>query len=421
MNRRHFITTTALAGLTLPSLAEWLEQKELLENAKNRTAEPEKDESYWAMVRNMFEPDPSFTNLENGYFSPQPVSTRNFFGQRTAYINRHTSRYMRTEQDEGREKVRTALAKMAGSGVDETAIVRNTTEAMNVIIMGYPWKAGDEAIYSDQDYGSMVEQLQQASARFGIVLKKIALPIHPKSDEEIVGAYMSAAGPRTKLLLLTHLINLSGQILPSKAIIEAAHQRKIEVLVDAAHSFAHVSSDFNDMGADYLGCSLHKWLCNPLGAGMLCIKKEHIEKIWPLFGDTTWDKGNIRKFEHYGTHPNAVFESIIRAISFHELMGADLKTLRLRYLQRTWTDALRPNETFYFNTPVEPHRSCALANVGMHQWKPAEISQALMKQHKIFTVAIDHPVIKGIRVTPHLYTSIEEINTFTALLPTLKK
>jgi hypothetical protein len=118
------------------------------------------------MVRNMFEPDPSFINLENGYFSPQPVSTRNFFGQRTAYINRHTSRYMRTEQDEGREKVRTALAKMAGSGVDETAIVRNTTEAMNVIIMGYPWKAGDEAIYSDQDYGSMVEQLQQAPAPY---------------------------------------------------------------------------------------------------------------------------------------------------------------------------------------------------------------------------------------------------------------
>lgn len=154
---------------------------------------------------------------------------------------------------------------------------------------------------------------------------------------------------------------------------------------------------------------------------MLCIKKEHIEKIWPLFGDTTWEKGNIRKFEHYGTHPNAVFESIIRAISFHELMGSDLKTRRLRYLQRTWTDALRQNESFYFNTPVETHRSCALANIGIHQWKPAEISQALMKQHKIFTVAIDHPVIKGIRVTPHLYTSIEEINTFTALLPTLKR
>lgn len=420
MNRRNFIAASALAGLSLPAMSEWIEQKEVLEGAKSKTAEPEKDEAFWKMVRQMFEPDPSFTNLENGYFSPQPLSTRNFFNNRTAYINRNTSKYMRTEQEEAREKVRMALAKLAGSSTEETAIVRNTTEAMNIVIMGYPWKSGDEVIYSDQDYGSMVEQLQQAAARFGIVLKKIALPVHPKNDDEIIQAYLNATSPKTKLILLTHLINLSGQILPAKAIIQAAHLQQIEVLVDAAHSFAHVACDFEDMGADYLGCSLHKWLCNPLGAGMLCIKKKHIEKIWPLFGDVSQKKDNIRKFEHYGTHPNAVFESILKAISFHELIGADLKTRRLRYLQRSWTDVLRQNESLYLNTPIDPVRSCALANVGIQGKKPAEISAALMSQHKIFTVAIDHPVIKGIRVTPHIYTTIEEINYFAITLPALK-
>lgn len=421
MNRRQFISTSALAGFATSSFAEWIQHREILENARNKSAEPEKDEDYWSLVREMFEPNPDFINLENGYFSPQPLSTRNFFVQRTTYINRNTSKYMRTEQEEARERVRSALAALAGSTSAETAIVRNTTEAMNIIIMGYPWKTGDEVIYSDQDYGSMVEQLQQAAARFGIVLRKIALPVHPQSDDEIVSAYMSAAGPKTRLILLTHLINLSGQILPAKDIIRAAHQKNIEVLVDAAHSFAHVDCNFVDMEADYLGCSLHKWLCNPLGAGMLCVKKEHISKIWPLFGDTSYDKNDIRKFEHYGTHPNAVFESIIKAISFHELMGPSLKTKRLRYLQNTWTSAFRNHEKFYLNTPAAPSRSCALANIGIHGMKPSEISQTLMQKHKIFTVAIDHPVIKGIRVTPHLYTSKMEIAKFEEAMFALVK
>lgn len=401
MNRRKFLMQAAVAGWSVQSG----KAAELIKSMQQTGMADVANEEFWLLVRGMFEPDLAFIQLENGYFSPQPVSTRNYFQKTGTYINRKTSLYMRTEQENGREKSRLALAGLAGSEPEETALVRNTTEAMNIVIMGYPWQKGDEVIYSNQDYGSMVEQLKQAEKRYGIHLKKISLPIHPKSDEEIVNAYMDATGSNTRLILLTHMINLTGQILPASKIIAAAHAKQIEVLVDAAHSFAHVPCNFKDLDADYLGCSLHKWLCNPLGAGMLCVKKKHIQKIWPLFGDTGYDASNIRKFEHFGTHPCAVSESLPEAISFHQMIGAKLKESRLRYLQKSWTDEIRKDERFQMLTPVGPERSCALANVSVIGKKPSQVSKTLKEKYGIFTVAIEHDVIQGVRITPHLFNN----------------
>lgn len=413
MNRRNFISKTASLSLAMPIwtnlFANGLQE---IADRKMAASDPVTDIELWKMIRGLFEPSSKFINLENGYFSPQPLSTRNFQDQRNQYINQNTSWYMRKEQEEAREGVRKKLAQLAGATEKETVLVRNTTEAMNIIIMGYPWQKGDEVIYSNQDYGSMVEQLKQAEQRFGIVLKKVDLPLHPKSDNELIDLYLGAATPKTRLILLTHLINLSGQILPAKAIISAAHTRNIEVLVDAAHSFAHVNVNFKDLGADYLGCSLHKWLCNPLGAGMLCIKPKHINKIWPLFGDISQPKESVKKFEHFGTQPSAVQESIGKAIDFHHLIGADLKENRLRYLQQYWTKAVKDLPKVTFNTPADNNRSCALANISVQGFTPDALCKKFLADYNIFTVAIDHPAIKGVRVTPHLYTSTEELDLF---------
>lgn len=413
INRRNFITKTASLSLAMPIWTHiFANEMQEIADRKMAVTDPVTDVELWKIIRGLFEPSSKFINLENGYFSPQPMSTRNFQDQRNQYINQNTSWYMRKEQEEARESVRKKLAALAGANEKETVLVRNTTEAMNIIIMGYPWQKGDEVVYSNQDYGSMVEQLKQAEQRFGIVLKKVDLPLHPESDGQIIDIYLKACTPKTRLILLTHLINLSGQILPAKEIIKAAHNKNIEVLVDAAHSFAHVNTNFAALDADYLGCSLHKWLCNPLGAGMLCIKPQHISKIWPLFGDASQPKDSCKKFEHIGTQPSAVQESISKAIEFHYLLGAELKENRLRYLQQYWTQAVRDLPGVTINTPKEKQRSCALANVSIQGYTPDELSKKFLKDYNVFTVAIDHPAIKGVRVTPHLYTSIEDLDLF---------
>jgi selenocysteine lyase/cysteine desulfurase len=413
INRRNFISKTASLSLAMPIWTHlFATGMQEIAARKSAATDPVTDAELWKMIRGLFEPSSKFINLENGYFSPQPMSTRNYQEQRNQYINKNTSWYMRKEQEEARELVRKKLATLAGATEKETVLVRNTTEAMNTIIMGYPWQKGDEVIYSNQDYGSMIEQLKQAEQRFGLVLKKVDLPLHPDSDGQLVDIYLRAATPKTRLILLTHLINLSGQILPAKEIIRAAHTRNIEVLVDAAHSFAHVNVNFKELDADYLGCSLHKWLCNPLGAGMLCIKPQHISKIWPLFGDTSQPKDSCKKFEHIGTQPSAVQESISQAIDFHHLIGPELKENRLRYLQQYWTEAVRPLPKITINTPKEKQRACALANISIQGFTPDELSKKFLDDYNIFTVAIDHPAIKGVRVTPHLYTSTEELDLF---------
>ncbi len=413
INRRSFINKTATLSLAMPIWMElFANGMQEIADRKAIASDPVTDPVLWDMIRSLFEPSKAFVNLENGYFSPQPLSTRNYLDQRTQYINQNTSWYMRRQQEEARELTRNKLAQLAGSLPEETVLVRNTTEAMNIVIMGYPWQKGDEVVYSNQDYGSMVEQLKQAEMRYGIVLKQVAIPLHPENDGQIIDAYLSATSPKTRLILLTHLINLSGQILPAKEIIRAAHTRNIEVLVDAAHSFAHVNVNFKDLDADYLGCSLHKWLCNPLGAGLFCIKRQHITKIWPLFGDISQAKDNSKKFEHFGTQPSAIQESISKAIDFHNLIGADLKENRLRYLQNYWTNAVRNIPKVKINTPKEKARACALANISIDGYTPDALSEKFLADYNIFTVAIDHPAIKGVRITPHLYTSTTELDLF---------
>jgi selenocysteine lyase/cysteine desulfurase len=222
--------------------------------------------------------------------------------------------------------------------------------------------------------------------------------------------------PKTKMLLLTHMINLTGQILPAKEIISAAHQKGVEVLVDAAHSFAQIQWTFEDLDADYLGTSLHKWLCNTLGAGMFCIKKKHISKIWPLFGDVSLKADDVRKFEHFGTVQCAVYETIDKAIDFHLMIGPQLKEARLRYMKDYWTQKVFDMQRVSFNTPLEAMRSCAIANFKIEGLTPNALADKLYKDFKIFTVAIDHPIVKGVRVTPHLYTSIQDLDALAGAI-----
>lgn len=381
---------------------------------------PSDDEGYWKVVRNFFSPEQEkYTNLENGYFSAQPLSTLSAFKNNVSKLNQLNSFYMRNKQSEALKEVKEELSRFSGIPVEEFVICRNTTEALDTIIHGYPWQKGDEVVLSHQDYGSMQAAFKQEAKRHGIVLKYIELPLNPVSDEEVLSVYEAALSSRTKLVLLTHLINLSGQILPVKRLTKMVHDHGAEVMLDAAHSFAHIQLTVKDLDVDYMGTSLHKWLCCPLGLGLMYMKQEKISKIWPLFGDDEYAEDDIRKFEHHGTRPVSAISTIPKAIEFHKAIGAQRKENRLRYLKEYWLRRTEGLKGLVSNTPKDPARSCAIANFAIEGMTPNELAASLLEEHQIFTVAINSKEVNGVRVTPHLYTSLEELDQLVTAINSL--
>ena len=308
---------------------------------------------------------------------------------------------------------------MADCSPEELVITRNTTESLDLIISGYPWEAGDEAIMAEQDYGAMLNMFDQVSKRHGVICKRVSVPNHPASDEEIVSLYESAITTRTKLLMICHLINITGQVLPVRKICDMAHRHGVEVMVDGAHSFAHIPVSMKEMDCDYFGSSLHKWLSAPLGAGILYVRKSKIPKIWPLMAESPLADDNIYRLNHTGTTPVHVDLAIVNAIAFYEFIGPKRKEERLRYLQRYWTDQVRQLPGIVLNTPDDPARSCAIANVGIEGMKPKVLAETLLKEYGIWTVAINRPGVVGCRITPNVFTTTEELDVLVGALKEL--
>ena len=332
-------------------------------------------------------------------------------------VNAVSSYYMRTRQFDDKRAAQTQLAGLLGCSPNDLIITRNTTESLDTVIGGFPWKAGDEAVMAQQDYGAMLDMFKLQARRHGIVNRVISLPNHPQSDAEIVSLYENAITPKTRLLLIAHLVNITGQILPVKQIVEMAHRHGVDVMVDGAHAFGQLDFTLADLGGcDYYASSLHKWLGTPLGAGILYVKPEKVAQLWPLFADNNLADNDIRKLNHTGTHPVATDLAIQDAIQFHQRIGIARKEARLRYLQRYWTDQVRTHPNITLNTPTDPARSCAIANVGVARNTPADLAKLLFEKYKIFTVAIDSANVHGVRVTPHLYTTTAELDLFVKAL-----
>ncbi|MEZ0485981.1 aminotransferase class V-fold PLP-dependent enzyme [Fibrella aquatica] len=418
MTKREFIKTIAAAPLASVDIDKLLAQVRT-----QPSTELARDEAFWATIRQAYQIKPDYINLENGYYCIQPESVLNSFIQHVRDVNREGSYYMRTRQFDDKAIARNRLAKLAGCSPNELIITRNTTESIDTVIAGLTWKAGDEAIMASHDYGAMLDMFQLQARRYGIVNKVLNVPVHPVSDDEIVSLYEQAITPKTKLLMVCHMVNITGQILPVKKITNMAHRHGVEVLVDGAHAFAHLNFAIPDLGCDYYASSLHKWLSVPIGAGLLYVKKSKIKNLWPLFADLGYADDDIRKLNHTGTHPVHTDLAIADAVDFHEKIGIKPKEARLRYLQQYWTSQVRPLPNIRLNTPAQPERACGIANVGVAGLTPAELAKTLLTNHKIWTVAIDNPAaaVQGVRITPNLYTSLAELNAFVAALRTLAK
>lgn len=420
MNKRQFLKTLTASGISISAFGKNIDK--LIEKNKHRSAtEIAKDEDFWEKVRNEYRLKPDYINLENGYYCFTPQETLEGFIQKVREVNYQGSYYMRTTQWDDKAIMRKKLAEIAGCSHEELIITRNTTESLDTVIAGIDWKAGDEALMAEQDYGAMLDMFKLQARRYGIVNKLVSVPNHPKSDEEIVELYEKAITPKTRLLMVSHMINITGQILPIKKICEMAHQKGVEVMVDGAHAFAHFQYNISDLGCDYYGSSLHKWLSVPLGAGILYVRKEKISKLWQMFGDMGYKDDDIRKLNHTGTHPVHTDLAIENAINYYKKIGFERKEARLRYLQEYWTKQVRDVPNIVVNTPADSQRACGIANVGITTLKPADLAKILLEKYKIWTVAIDYANVKGCRITPNIYTTTKELDTFVAALKELAK
>jgi len=378
-----------------------------------------RDEPFWAEIRRQYLITDEYINLENGYFLMQSQPVLDAFVGHVRDINRQASRYMRTRQFDDKLAVRTRLAAMAGCSPAELVITRNTTESLDTVISGIDWQAGDEAVMAAQDYGAMLDMFRLQARRRGIVNRIVSLPMDPSSDDELVRLYEEAITPKTRLLMICHMVNITGQILPVAKICDMAHRHGVPVMVDGAHAFAQLEFAIPDLHCDFYGSSLHKWLGTPLGAGILYVKRDRIAGLWPIYGDSSAPDDDIRKLNHTGTHPVHTDLAINNAIDFHQAIGIQRKEARLRHLQRYWTDQVRGQRGIYLNTPSDPARSCAIANVGVTGMQPATLAGTLLEQHHIWTVAIDSAGVRGARITPHLFTSTADLDALVRALKQL--
>ena len=380
------------------------------ENLNMDTEKQSSDEVYWNWVRDSYTVSRNILNLNNGGVSPQPKVTQDAQDKYNRMSNEAPSYYMWRILDAGREPLRNSLAQLAGCSPEEIAINRNSTEGLNTVIFGLNLSKGDEIVMSNFDYPNMRNAWNQRAKRDGVILKKAILPLPMENDDEIVKLYTDLFTPKTKIVHLTHIINWTGQIIPVKKIADEAHKMGIEVIVDGAHSFAHLDYKISDLGADYYGTSLHKWLCAPFGSGLLYIRKDKIKNIWALLSSDEPDGNDIRKFESIGTRSFAKEMAIGYSLDFHNMITTKRKQERLHYLKNYWASRVIENPKVFMNTSLNPKYSCALANFGIKGMTGAEIDQQLYNKYKIHTVAIKHEHIDGVRVTPNVYTSESDLD-----------
>jgi selenocysteine lyase/cysteine desulfurase len=415
-SRRHFLQKAGLlaGAFSVNSLFSQLHAADF-EAANKRVKglsdkEIAEDEDYWSIIQQAYSVNPNVIYLNNGGVSPAPRIVQDALDRFNKLSNEGPSIYMWQILDKGREPLREKLADLAGASPEEIAINRNSTEALNTVIFGLPLQRGDEVIGTKQDYPNMINAWKQRQTREGIVYKQVNLELPSENDDAIVSAYEKAITPNTKLIHVTHIINWIGQITPVRKIADMAHKRGIEVLVDGAHSFGLLNFKIPDLGADYFGTSLHKFLSAPIGSGMLWIKKEKISKIWPLLSNDKPNGEDIRKFETLGTRSFPIEQAIGEAVNFHNAIGAQRKQQRIHYLKNYWASAVKQIPKVTINTSLNPKYSCAICGVSIEGLKPSELDNKLLDKYKIHTVGIVWENISLVRVTPHVYTRIKDLD-----------
>lgn len=422
MDRRSFFRSTAatFAAFQADSTAR---AQSAVQAVAGRPADlVARDEDFWFHVRHAFSVDRNIINLNNGGVSPAPKIVIDTEKRYLEMQNMGPTYYMWRILDPGLETVRRRLAQEFGCDTEEIAITRNASEALETVQLGLDLKRGDEVITTNQDYPRMITTWQQRERRDGIVLKQITFQTPPPSLDYLRERVEQAITPKTKVIHICHITNRSGQIFPVKDICRMGRSRGIEVIIDGAHAFGHFPFKHADLDCDYYGVSLHKWILAPIGTGMLYVRKSKIPKIWPMMPADESLTNDIRKFEQIGTHPASHRNAITEALNFHDSIGGERKAERFRYLRKRWSDRLRSFKNVQLLTSDDPAQGCGIGLVGIEGVDATKLVGHLWEKHRIWTTPIVSPgEYQGIRITPNVYTTLEEIDTFAGTMEAIAR
>jgi len=413
-----FPSVAAATGfpLPVPRLSETAGILESLAEHPGSPAEIATDETYWAEVARAFTVDRSLVNLNNGGVSPAPGYVQEAMKQHLDYSNQAPVYTMWRILEPQREAVRQRVAREWGVHAEEIAFTRNASESLQTLQLGIDLEPGDEVLTTNQDYPRMITTFQQRERREGIVLKQFSIPVPAEDPADIVRRFEQRITPRTRLILMCHMINLTGQILPVREVVAMARRYNIPVLVDGAHALAHFDFKISDLECDNYSVSLHKWLFAPHGTGLLYVRKERIADVWPMMAAPEKMDDDIRKFEEIGTHPAAPYLAIAEALTFHQGIGGKRKEERLVYLRDSWATRLLEHDRVHLHTSLQPGLACGIANVEIEGIDPGELTTWLFREHRIIVTPVKHDEFQGIRVSPSVYTTPEEIERFVAAM-----
>ena len=404
MTRADFLTTAF--NLTLMS-----QLNELIDGKGNfELPSGVPDEAYWTKFKKQFYLDTGILDLRANAASPLPVTVLDHFIKEYKDIQSAPS-VKHNEIEEGdKEALRVALAKEINCSVKELAIMRNTTEALNNALMGFPFKKGDEVIASTHEYDSMMGSLYQRQVKDGITIKTIDIPYRPASKEQVVALFEKSITDKTRMFLVSHISWISGQIYPVKEICELAKKHNIVTVIDAAQSFSHINIDVAATGCDYLGTSLHKWCAAPLGTGFLYVKKDMISKTFPLIGSYKYlpDAEAIEKFENTGT-TTPVFNTANVSLQFWRQLGLTRKMQRMQELKEYWTTQLQQLPGVEIVTNIDSENSCGLAFFKIKDKSSSLVKKQLWEKHKIIVQAIEN--------YKNQYVDYKEVNVIGVATP----
>ncbi len=419
-SRRTFLNALAGATAALPVFRDSAMRQVARATDRLTSADPAAaadDEAYWGEIQRAFDADRSMINLNNGGVSPTPTHVLEQMIRDLRFSNELPANHMWAVLEPRIESVRRDLAHDFGCDPDEIAITRNASEGLETLILGMDLQPGDEILVTNQNYGRMLTTWDQRVRRNGIVLKQLSFPVPPPSQEYLVELFRKAITPKTRVIEITHITNLTGQIFPVREIVRMARERNIEVFVDGAHAYAHFPFTRDQLDVDYYGTSLHKWLLAPIGTGFLYVRGAKIKNLWPMMAAPATMNGNIRKFEEIGTHPAANHNAIAAALAFHRGIGAERKIARLRYLRDRWAKRLlAASDRVKIPTQLDTPFSGAIALLSIEGIEPGKLGSWLLDKHRIVSTPISHPEFSGLRVTPNIYTTIDEIDTFSDII-----
>ncbi len=412
-SRRNFLAAVA-GAVSLPAFRpDALRRAAGLVTRPGSTVGGPEDEDYWGEIQRAFDCDRTMVNLNNGGCSPSPSHVLDQMIRDLRFSNELPVIHMWQTLEPRVESVRRELARSFGCDPDEMAITRNASEANEIMIMGLDLRPGDEVVVTNQNYPRMLTAWDQRVRREGVVLKQVSFRLPPPSPQHVLDQFRAAVSSRTRVIEVTHITNLSGQILPVRELVEFARPRGIEVFVDGAHAYAHFPFTRDQIGCDYYGTSLHKWLLAPIGTGFLYVRKARQKQLWPLMAAPAAMDEDIRKYEEIGTHPAANHNAISVALAFHEAIGGDRKVARLRYLRDRWARRLtQENSRFRLLTPLDSPMSAGIGLVHVEGLDPNPLVAWLFEKHRIVATPIIHPEFDGVRVTPNVYTTTREVDFF---------